>query len=60
MRSSLKIRGDATLALLWQFNGTFEEYQQHTNFISEKQNADGTYGNEKTGKAVLDPHAWYR
>src|SRR3954453_10158791 len=31
----------------------FEEYQRVTNFISEKQNADGVYGNEKTAKAVL-------
>src|SRR4051794_9151290 len=32
----------------------FEEYQRVTNFISEKQNADGVYGNEKTAKAVFD------
>src|SRR3954468_1846926 len=31
----------------------FEEYQRVTDFISEKQNADGVYGNEKTAKAVL-------
>src|SRR3954447_4346941 len=31
----------------------FEEYQRVTNFISEKQNADGVYGNEKTAKAVV-------
>src|SRR3954447_11455115 len=31
----------------------FEEYQQDTSFISEKQNADSIYGNERTAKAVL-------
>src|SRR3954447_339359 len=33
----------------------FEEYQQDTSFISERQNADSIYGNERTAKAVLKP-----
>src|SRR3954451_10761481 len=31
----------------------FEEYQQDTSFISERQNADSIYRNERTAKAVL-------
>jgi hypothetical protein len=31
----------------------FEEYQQDTSFISERQNADSIYGNERTAKAVI-------
>jgi hypothetical protein len=32
----------------------FEKFQQDTNLISERQNADRDYGNEKTAKAVLN------